>query len=123
METWRVLLSQYFTVPTRFKITQYQFFQASSTEPGVITAKQLHDSSTELKFNFLKKSSLSSSDITDKISSDVTNEKYNASWKNLEDVPSSNHENRKRYLEKTVIEPLFPGDPLFASKYFSSGVN
>lgn len=110
---WRDVLSQYFKAPSAFKITHYQVFEARIDTPGVIFAKRLHDSIEESSFMFYGGSTSELSSLSRQIEVDTTKDSFRSTPVPLSEVKSSNHSNRQRYLEKCILDPLFPNDENF----------
>lgn len=118
---WKEVLGSYFKVPKEMKITQYQYFSVRKSQPTSICARKLHDSTDSSIFEFRSNMDKYESDTVESIRMDLLRPEHTAKWPDLGSVHSSNHQNRRNYLEKTIIEPLFSNNDALKEEYFSSG--
>lgn len=117
---WKRVLTEYFKIPSDFRITKYHYFSVRKQSPMTLHVRRLHDSE-EHSFQFVKPSNSGISTIVSSIKERRNAKEYAGVWRNLSEVASTHHKTRRAYLEKSITEPLFKNDEVLTSQYFSNG--
>lgn len=117
---WKSLLSQFFTIPTKFKISEYHIFNFDPSSPAVVKVKRLSTSSTWESYSILKKG-LSIAEVLGSVDLSISSGNAALGTTALLDVPSQNEGNRYAYLVKNVCERYYTQDGTFLDAYFGSG--
>lgn len=98
-----------------FFVFKFSYLNIGEVIPwkGTYTAERI-------KFKLLK-SNCSVEDAAGLVMNDNTMQSFRLVRPDLSMVPSAQHENRRNYLMKTVVERYFPNDPESMELYFSEG--
>ena len=106
---WKLLLSRFFTIPPRFKLSMYHVFEFSSTyKEGVSTKKLSSDQGTE-QFTLLR-TGVTREQVRDESVSLLQNPSLVLNVTPLQLVPSAQEKNREAYLVKNVLDRYYEHD-------------
>ncbi|MEM9400723.1 MAG: hypothetical protein AAF984_10995 [Verrucomicrobiota bacterium] len=117
---WKEFLSEYFNIPTTFKISTYHAFSFNAAKPGTVSVKRLSTDQSASEYNLVK-AFISITSIRKAAQDYLFSNASRAFVEPLETVPSAHDGNRLAYLIKNVVEQYFPGDDDAKKVLFSCG--
>jgi len=116
---WKLLLQQYFTMPSGCKITKYHVFRFSSATPWRMHVKELSNSSREHTFD-LKKRNVSLEAAKQNYACDIGSV-FAHSITPLDLVTSQQHDTRQNYLKVNILDRYYKEDAELMREFFEDG--
>lgn len=114
---WKTILTQYFTMPSSCKISQYHVFTARSASPGSLYVKALSTDGGELAFNLLK------SEPSQPTLADLRKKEFMLRAKSLKEVPSKHLSTRHNYLKVNVLDRYYRNNEEVQHQFFENGTS
>lgn len=119
---WKEVLIPFFTIPKKFKISEYHVFNFEASSPGTVKVKRLSTTEHWESYRLLKNGLTAMSVLCD-IRSSMMNGTNSLHAKALADVPSQQEGNRRAYLVKNICDRYYAQSDTFLDNYFGSGAN
>ena len=117
---WKLYLEQFFTVPTKLKLSDLHRFSFSNLYKGKVEGRLLSTSDCSNRYNLLRRKV----DISIVVESWARKDpavRFPLVWSPLIEVPSAKNGTRKQYLTMNILDRYYRNNTALREQYFGSG--